>query len=267
MERKVCFISDDGNCAGGWGADIWPKADTLPDKQRVELLQTEGGATRRNSSQLWQSSSSWPSVVWPASQIPLIFSSRVDLFPFLWANSQSCGSLHHGYSLVIMQLTSLLGVGFRVCKTAQRMWFRILSIALKRNWRSLTRLNGSTMIIRSPLTVFLCFCLNLLFDFSNEACSLTEVFQRQKPGRGHGREGSADPPVFHEHTCPPFPGMGSGWGVASQLSLLSSSLIIPGNFSKIPTPFLGLHLRLAQSTQSFHLSPTFMDASWTKGGT
>ena len=52
VERKVCFISDAGNCAGGWGADIWPKADTLPDKQRVELLQTEGGATRRNSSQL-----------------------------------------------------------------------------------------------------------------------------------------------------------------------------------------------------------------------
>ena len=55
--------------------------------------------------------------------------------------------------------------------------------------------------------------------------------------------------------------------ISSLLSLSSSSLIIPGNFSKIPTPFLGLHWRLAQNTQPLHFPPTFMSASCTRGGT
>ena len=41
-ERKVCFISDAGNCdrvRGGVGvADICPKVDSLPSKQRVRAF-------------------------------------------------------------------------------------------------------------------------------------------------------------------------------------------------------------------------------------
>ena len=51
MERKVCFISDAGNCDRGGGggggavADICPKANCLPNKQEVGAFidRMEGG--------------------------------------------------------------------------------------------------------------------------------------------------------------------------------------------------------------------------------
>ena len=44
VERKVCFISDAGNWAGGRRvADICPKTDSTPDKQGVRaFMDTEG---------------------------------------------------------------------------------------------------------------------------------------------------------------------------------------------------------------------------------
>ena len=45
--------------------------------------------------------------------------------------SPNCGSLCHGYGLVIMQLISPTW-GFSLCKTAYSIWLRILSIALEK---------------------------------------------------------------------------------------------------------------------------------------
>ena len=53
-----------------------------------EVLQADGGSyMQKQQSQLWQSSSKWSSMVWPASSclfyVQFIFTSRVHLFPFL----------------------------------------------------------------------------------------------------------------------------------------------------------------------------------------
>ena len=48
-------------------------------------------------------------------------------------------------------------------------------------------LNDYIVIIWSPLTVFLCFHTSL---FCDETYSLTEVFHRQRAGRGHGGGGA-----------------------------------------------------------------------------
>ena len=63
----------------------------------------------------------------------------------------------HGYSLIIMKLTSPPGGVFRIYKTAHRIWLRILCIALEKELKVLTTFNEYIIIIWSPLTVFLCF--------------------------------------------------------------------------------------------------------------
>ena len=88
VEKKVCFISDAGNW-GEWMADICPNAYSPPTGvQSDKSFYRRRGLPAEIASQLWQSSSNWLSVVWPASswlfKVQLIFSSRICLFPFLW---------------------------------------------------------------------------------------------------------------------------------------------------------------------------------------
>ena len=56
---------------------------------------------------------------------------------FSEASFQNCGNSYHGCSVVIMQLISPLGGVFSICKTAHRMWSRIIFW----NYKSLTLLN------------------------------------------------------------------------------------------------------------------------------
>ena len=55
---------------------------------------------------------------------------------FFEAIFRNCGSLGHGYSLVIMELTSSTW-GFSICETAHRIWLRILSIVLEKELKVL----------------------------------------------------------------------------------------------------------------------------------
>ena len=73
MEKEVCFISDADNSGGGWAS---PKADFPPatgnqwskNFYRQKWGRGSGrGYMQKQHSDLWQSSSNWPSVVWPAS--------------------------------------------------------------------------------------------------------------------------------------------------------------------------------------------------------
>ena len=103
--RNVCFISDQ-QLGVGWGrADACSKADS-PNLQPGARAFIDGGRgyMQKQHSQLWQSSWTRSSMVWPALswcfQMQLIFSSRVGVFPFLEVRSQNCGCSCLVYSLV-----------------------------------------------------------------------------------------------------------------------------------------------------------------------
>ena len=80
--------------------------------------------------------------------------------------------------------------GFSICKTAHRIWLKILSIAHKKELQSLTMLNDETNIIWSPLSISLCL--------GNSVTSLIKIVlwlkfsHRWKAGRGFGGQGSQD---------------------------------------------------------------------------
>ena len=74
-----------------------------------------------------------------------VFSSRVSLFLFFFfeASSQNCGSLCHGYSLVIMQVTSLTWWGFQYVQDS------VVDIAQKiiySPWGGTTLLNDKLLL-------------------------------------------------------------------------------------------------------------------------
>ena len=115
-------------------------------------------------SQLWQSSSNWSLVVWPVPswlfQVQLISSSNVNLFPFLW--SQFSG---------LWQLMSWVQLGHcvvnvSVCKTAHRLWLRVLSIALEKE------LKGPWLCLMTTLFLF-----GLLWLFSFVSTFLTSLIK------------------------------------------------------------------------------------------
>ena len=99
-----------------------------------------GGYMQKQHSLLWQSSSNWSSVVWPAWSwlfwVQISFSSRVPLFPFLcsqfselWQLKSWVQSGHH----VINFSTWCFGI----YKTTHRIWLRILPIAPEKELKAL----------------------------------------------------------------------------------------------------------------------------------
>ena len=59
--------------------------------------------------------------------------SRTQLNDFYFhAFTHNCGSLQHGYSLIFMYSISPSDEPFSVYKTAERIWLRILCIALEK---------------------------------------------------------------------------------------------------------------------------------------
>ena len=105
---------------------------------------------------------------------------------FLEASSQTCGSLCHGYSLVIMQLTSPPGGGFRFYKRAHRTWLTVLSMALEEE----------LLKVLDLMTKLFLFCLvgllSLVLHFLTSLIKLIvwlQFFYRQKAGRGCGGGG------------------------------------------------------------------------------
>ena len=90
-------------------------------------------------------------------------------------------SSHH-----VANLFYLVG-GFSICKTAQRKWLRILSIACEVELKSLALLNVWTIGILSHLTISLCF-LHFLPSWTKFIFWL-KFFCRQEASRGHGLAG------------------------------------------------------------------------------
>ena len=86
-------------------------------------------------------------------KVQLLFSSRVHLFPFLWGQFSELWQLmswvQSGH-----QVVNFPPWCFSVGKTAHRIWLRILSIVLEKELKVLS------IIIYSPLTVFLYFCIS-----------------------------------------------------------------------------------------------------------
>ena len=106
-KRKFALFQMLATGVGGWQTSVQrPTFPQLASRVTRAFIDRRRGLLAEIASQLWQSSSNWLSVVWPASswlfKVQLIFSSRICLFTLLEASSQNCGSLCHGYSLVIM---------------------------------------------------------------------------------------------------------------------------------------------------------------------
>ena len=69
VERKNCFISDASNWGGWWQTSVQRLTLPCPAPSGKRFLDRRAGRAtcRKQHSQLWQSSSNWSSVVWPAS--------------------------------------------------------------------------------------------------------------------------------------------------------------------------------------------------------
>ena len=101
---------------------------------------------------------------------------------FFEASSRNQGNLYHGYSLVMMLLTSPPGGNFSIHRT----WLRILSIAFE---EELKILDYACWLNYYYLILLYCFLLFLhFFNFSDCIYSFTKVFHRQKVGWGHERQ-------------------------------------------------------------------------------
>ena len=128
---------------GGWGAGCLSKGwlSSLPYKQGVRtLIDGAGVGIDAETAQsdltviLKLVTGSLTSI--NLFKVQLLFSSRVRLFPFRWGQFWNCGSSCPGCSLVIMQLAVSPGI-LVICKTAHRIWLRILSIALEKELKVL----------------------------------------------------------------------------------------------------------------------------------
>ena len=98
--------------------------------------------------------------------------------------------------LLILYLTSPLGGGSSIYKTAARRWFTVLSVALEEELKILGSVKWLNYYYFVCLTAFLCFCifsllwLNLLYDYS--------FFAVKTSGVRHGGEGPWGPVLFHD---------------------------------------------------------------------
>lgn len=132
---------------GGERVDIYPRAISVlpqlpsPPNTSTGNLWARGlrrGTTYRNSIVIFSPHSHLQIGQQWSDQRHLVVLGTVDslclqgpFVPISAASPQNCGSSWSGYSLVIMQLTSLPG-GFSIYKDSHRMWPRILSTALEK---------------------------------------------------------------------------------------------------------------------------------------
>ena len=172
MERKICSISDTGN--GGEGGHL-PKGQLLPlttsgtrafiDRRRWLHAETAQSALR----------AIFRSITGGLISVILIVLATVNLqFQVRFVSISFRPVLRTVVADVIGTVWSswvnFSTWDFSTYKTIHKIWLRIMSIALEKEQRSLTMLNGYIIIIWSPFIVFLCFCmfsflwLNLSFD-------------------------------------------------------------------------------------------------------
>ena len=118
VERKVCFLLDAGNRFGGQTPVQRLTPHLLQPVGKSFYRQRKGGYMQKRYSQLWQSSWSGHEVVCSESswlfQVPLVFSSRVSLSPFLW-----------GQFSELWQLMSWLQAGHHVVKFFHLVWVSV----------------------------------------------------------------------------------------------------------------------------------------------
>ena len=144
--------------------DACAKTDSPHYNRGQELLQTEGGPTCKNSTissdnhleigHRWSDQHHLECFKYSQSAVPESICSH-----FLEASSLNCGSLCHGYSLVIRELTS---PPVEISISAKQLTghsSEYYLYPLRGNQTSLTLLNDQSIIIWSPLIVFLCFCI------------------------------------------------------------------------------------------------------------
>ena len=140
--------------------DICPKADSPPPWQAA-------GESYYRQSQGWGghlwSHPEWSSAVWLASswsfQVQLVFSPRRACSISLWSVLGTGAARALG--TVWSSLANSSTWGFSICKTTHRIWLRILSVVLE---KELNMLHDYIIIIRPPLSVFLCFCISHFSD-------------------------------------------------------------------------------------------------------
>ena len=124
MRRKVRFISEASNLAGKL-----PSEGQLPSLAIGARVYLDGGRryAQKQRRRLSQSSWNWSLVVWPAPscfKYNLVFSSSSVpgsvCSPFSEAGARNCGSLRHGYSPVIMELTPSAWWAFRYLQDSSK---------------------------------------------------------------------------------------------------------------------------------------------------
>ena len=108
VERKVCFILEAGDQGGGWTPVQRPTPPTDSQGARASI---DGGSRLRAETapsdghleigHWWSDQCHLDCFKYSESSVPGSVCSH-----FLEASSRNCGSLCHGYSLVIMLLTS-----------------------------------------------------------------------------------------------------------------------------------------------------------------
>ena len=136
MGSKVCFILDASSGAGGWTSVQRPTPSHPQMIGGQTFYRLRKRATCRNrtvssnchleAGHRWFDQHHLDCFKYSQSAVPWLVCSR-----FSEANAWNCGSLCHGYSLLIMYLTSPPGGGFSICKTAHRIWLRVSSTALE----------------------------------------------------------------------------------------------------------------------------------------
>ena len=140
MERKVCFVLDASNRWGVEGGRAPVQRPTPPPRPPTtrgqELLSTEGGGyMQKQHRQLWQASWNWS--CGGLTSVILIVLGTVSLQfwgQFVSISLKQILGIVAAYVMptVWSSCSSLLPPdgGFSICKTAHRIWLRILSIAL-----------------------------------------------------------------------------------------------------------------------------------------
>ena len=134
VERKICFISDTSNGVGVvGGVDSYPKADFPSVGKRFYRRRGAPCSNNPVSSdshlEIDHASDLISAILIVFSTVSLQFHGQ--FVPIFEASSQNCGSLCHGFSLVIMWLTFPPAWVFSIYKTAHRIWLRMLSTALE----------------------------------------------------------------------------------------------------------------------------------------
>ena len=134
--KEHLLYLDAGDMGGGVTSVQWPSPSA--DSQRVRGFIDRGEGLHANS-QLWQSSWNWSLVVWPASsrfrcsECSVLWFVPISLRPVLGTVAPF---VRLWYGLDVVNVFHLVG-GFSVCKTAHKIWLRILSRAFEKKLKVL----------------------------------------------------------------------------------------------------------------------------------